>query len=465
VGIVHLGPGAFHRAHQAAYTDAALAAAGGDWRIRGVSLRGAGVADALRPQDGLYTLLLRGTSTQARVIGSLAEVVAEARAPGSGLAALTAPETRIVSLTVTEKAYGVDRARRRVDLEHPAVVRDLAAPRRPTGVLGLLVEACRLRRDAGRTPFTALCCDNLPDNGGLLHAGVIDFARRLDPALADWIAETVAFPNTMVDRITPAPTDATRSDVERLTGLADAGAVESEDFAQWVIEDSFSAGRPAWEAGGAIFVAEVAPYETMKLRMLNGTHSLLAYAGYLSGRRLVRDAMADPDLARLAARHLRAAAATLSPLSGVNLEAYASDLLERFANPELAHATAQIAKDGTEKLPQRIFSAALDAWSRGQDIRPFAFVTALWMRYCLGRTDDGETFRLDDPREQTIAARLAGIPADGPKIAQALSGMPDLVPPALAAAAAWQEAVGSALDRLLGGVRKALAEEARSGTA
>lgn len=461
-GIVHIGVGAFHRAHQAVYTDAALAAAGGDWRIDGISLRSTEIADAMNPQDGLYTLIERGAeAVSARVIGSIRRVIAAARDRAAPLAALAMPETRIVSLTVTEKAYGIDRAAHRVDPAHPAVAADLANLRTPVGAIGLIVEGLRLRREKALRPYTVLCCDNLPENGRLLRAGVLDFARRVDRALADWIEETVAFPSTMVDRITPAPTEATLAEAKRLVGHVDLAAVETEPFTQWVIEDRFTAGRPAWEEGGAIFVKDVAPYEAMKLRMLNGTHSMLAYAGFLSGRRYVRDVMRDAALAKLVRRHLKAAAATLAPLEGIDTDDYARALAERFANPAIAHETYQIAMDGTEKLPQRILAPALHALDNGQDLRPFAFAVAAWMRYCTGRTDDGATYALRDPREAAIRAALAGAGDGAGGIAEALFTLPGLFPAALAAEKRWRGLVEEILSAMLQkGVSRAVAEEA-----
>jgi fructuronate reductase len=460
IGIVHLGIGAFHRAHQAVCTDDALSAHGGDWRILGVSLRSPDVADALNPQDGLYTLLERGPQgTAARIVGSVGRVVVAPREPGAALAAMAAPGTRIVSLTVTEKAYGIDRAAQRVEPGHPSIAPDLGAPREPRGTIGLLTEALRLRRAAGLPAFTVLCCDNLPENGSLLRAGVLDFARRTDPSLADWIAEAVAFPSTMVDRITPAPTEATLAEAARRIGCVDLGAVETEAFSQWVIEDRFSAERPRWEAGGAIFVDDVAPYERMKLRMLNGTHSMLAYCGFLCGRRYVRDVMADPHLSRLVARHLGAAAGTLEPLAGIALGDYARALAERFANPAIAHETYQIAMDGTEKLPQRLLAPAAEVAERGGDLGPFALAVAAWMRYALGRTDAGEAYALRDPREDEIA-RAAGGGTAG-EIVSGLHALPGLFPAALAQNPAWTREITGILAGMLDrGVAGAVALEA-----
>ncbi|MBK1699141.1 mannitol dehydrogenase family protein [Rhodovibrio salinarum] len=463
VGIVHIGCGAFHRAHQAVYTDDALARSGGDWRIIGVSLRSTEIVDALNAQSGLYTLITRGAGgTHSRIVASLAEARAASRDVAHVLAALVDPNIHLVTLTVTEKAYGIDRTAGDIDETHAAVAADLARPDAPTGVLGLLTEGLRRRRQAGIPPFTVLCCDNLPDNGHLLRTGVTAFARRIDPELADFIAQEVAFPCSMVDRITPAPTAQTRAEAERQTGLEDLAAVETEPFTQWVIEDRFPAGRPDWEAGGALFVDDVAPYERMKLRMLNGTHSMLAYAGFLAGCVYVRDVMADASLAALVKRHLAAAAATLEPLDGIDRARYAEQLAERFANPAIAHATYQIAMDGTEKLAQRIAAPAVAALEQGTPTRPFAFALAMWMRYCLGRSEAGETYDLRDPREASIAAAVAQAGDDGHALAAALFALRDVSPQRLAADAGFQAQVGEILNATMAnGVRAVIDAEAQ----
>lgn len=460
-GIVHLGLGAFFRAHQAVYTDDALALAGGDWRILGASLRSTAPVEELAPQDGLYTLLERGEGTpKARIIAAISSALSGSTEMPALRAALADPATRIVTLTVTEKGYGIDRETGGADLAHPAVEADLATPSEPIGVLGLLTQALAARRAAGQAPFTVLSCDNLPDNGKMLRAGVIDFARRQDPDLADWIDAEVAFPCCMVDRITPARTEATLADASSLTGCEDAAAIETEPFTQWVIEDNFPAGRPAWDAAGALFVPEVAPYEHMKLRMLNGAHSMLAYSGFLAGHRYVRDTMADDDLRTLIERHLTAAAATLAPLPGIDFAAYAAELAERFTNPSIAHETYQIAMDGTQKLPQRILSPALDALQAGQSVRPFAFATAAWMRYCLGRTDAGDSYALRDPLETEIASRLATAET-ATEIFSALAALRGLFPEHLLAAPEWRgETIGALSTMLETGLPAAIRAEA-----
>ena len=345
-----------------------------------------------------------------------------------------------------------------------AIAPDLANPRQPKGAIGLIVEGLRRRRDQGDRPFTVLCCDNLPENGALLGAGVADFARRIDPDLARWIADHVPFPATMVDRITPATTEATLRDAEALTGRVDLAAVETEPFSQWVIEDRFvggPAGRPAWEAGGAIFAADVVPYERMKLRMLNGTHSMMAYAGFLAGRDYVRDVMADPFLAGLVDRHLRAAAGTLAPLPGIDFADYAAALAARFRNPAIAHETYQIAMDGTEKLPQRLLEPALFALEHGQSLRPFAFAVAAWMRYCTGRSDTGEPYALRDPRGAEIEQALAGVRA-AEDMAASLLALPGLFPLALTENNGWRtEIVGILKIMVERGMAAAIETEAR----
>ncbi len=464
-GIVHIGLGAFHRAHQAVHTDDALASAGGDWRIIGVSLRSSQIVDALNEQRGLFTVLERGSAgTSARIVGSIRNAIAVNRGPRSLLAALAGPGIRIVSLTVTEKAYGIDRRSGAVTPDHPAIASDLAnrdAP--PRSVLGALVEGLKRRRAAGTFPFAVLCCDNLPENGRLIRSGVLDFARRVDPDLAAWIEAEVAFPGTMVDRITPAPTQETFDDAARLTGLSDLAAVETEPFSQWVIEDNFPAGRPAWEAGGAIFTGDVAPYERMKLRMLNGAHSLIAYAGFVSGLEYVRDAMAHGPLKALVVRHLRAAAATLAPLDGINFIDYANSLVSRFENPAMAHRTWQIAMDGTEKLPQRLLEPAVYALAQSQDIRAFAFAVAAWMDYCNGQTDSLTKYELRDPREAELRNAIEKSGGDPASLVSGLHELPGLFPTALRQNYIWRTTVADILSVMLeNGMRRAIELEGAS---
>lgn len=420
VGHVHIGIGAFFRAHIAVYSDKALAAEGGDWRSVGVSLRSDRVAKTLNPQNGLYTLLIRHPeATTTQMIGSVAGVLSVGDAAESILERLSAAETKVVTLTITETAYGFDRGTNTLSQDHP-VADDVKTPQAPRSAIGLIVEALRRRRAAQIAPMTLLSCDNLPDNGCFLRRAVLEYTGRIDPQLCDWIAESVAFPSSMVDRITPAQTDKTLSDIQILCGYEDHAAIETEPFTQWVIEDNFPTGRPAWDAGGAIFVEDVAPFEEMKLRMLNGAHSMLAYSGFLSRHKYVRDVMQDPALSILVGRYMSAAAATLSPINTVDFDAYKRDLLARFSNPEIAHETYQISMDGTEKLPQRILSPAIEALEAGQNIEPFAFAVAAWMRFSLGVSDESESYELRDPADDQIVRLLSGCKGTAAEVVSAL---------------------------------------------
>jgi fructuronate reductase len=462
-GIVHLGVGAFHRAHQAVYTDAAMARSGGSWMIDGVSLRSIDVAEALNPQNGLYTLLTRGPDgVSARVVGSIRRVLAASADPGQVLAALAAPTTKIVSLTITEKGYGLDPGTGGLDRNHPAIAADLADRNSMQSALGFIVAAIRLRMQNSLPPFTVLCCDNLPSNGKVLRRLVLEFAALRNPAVVAFIEREVRFPSTMVDRITPAATEQTLADAACLIGRTDLAAVETEPFSQWIIEDDFGSGRPDWEAGGALFVSDVAPYEKMKLRMLNGTHSMLAYAGFIAGHQYVRDAMADASLASLALQHMQQTAITLDPVPGVDLERYAHELIARFANPAIAHQTYQIAMDGTQKLPQRLLEPATIALQRGLPLDAYAFAVAAWMRYALGMKQSGEAYALRDPREAEIAS-LVGAARDAGSIVDRLLALPGLFSEELAASDVWRSAVKSRLETMLAkNMRTAIEAEAAS---
>lgn len=443
-GILHLGPGAFMRAHLAAYTDTALVQDTG-WGIEVAGLRNSDTADLLNRQNGLYTLLVRdGDRTQARVVGAILRGLA----PGDILPRMADPAIRIVSLTITEKAYGLNPATGALDANHPDIAADLAAPNAPRSAVGLISAGLGARRAAGITPFTPLSCDNLPGNGAVLRRLVLDYTTRHDPALAGWIAANVPFPSTMVDRITPASTADTLADAARLTGNHDRAAVEAEAFTQWVIEDRFASGRPAWDSAGALFVADVTPFEQMKLRMLNGTHSLLAWLGFMAGHDFVRDAIADPAIFRAAQHHLAVAASTLGPVPGVDLAQYAQDLLARFANRAIAHRTAQIAMDGTQKLPPRVFEPAAELLARGKDADSYALITAAWMRFARGIGPQGQAHPLNDPREAEIHAALATVSPQAEAMADALFALPGLFPPTLSAHAGWRQQVLAHLVRL-----------------
>lgn len=421
-GIVHIGLGAFHRAHQAVYTDDVLARdGGGSWGICGVCPRHAAVRDALAPQDGLYTAVERDAAgDRLRVVGALTEVLVAPEDPPAAVARLADPAVRIVSLTVTEKGYsrGPDGG---LDEGHPDLAHDLNHPARPRSAIGLVAEGLARRRGAGVAPFTVLCCDNLPRNGDTVRRLVLAFAGARDPALARWIGDAVAFPNTMVDRIVPATTDADRAAVADRLGLTDAWPVVCEPFRQWVVEDRFPAGRPAWHAAGAELVADVAPYEAMKLRLLNASHSALAYLGALVGFETIAEAVADPDLhGFVAALMAEEAAPTLAAPPGTDLAAYRASVLRRFANPALGHRTAQVAMDGSQKLPVRLLGTVRDRVAAGAPCRRLALAVAAWMRYVAGSDGPGRSEDLRDPLAGRLRAAAASAGPDPDRLARAL---------------------------------------------
>ncbi|HYG42895.1 MAG TPA: mannitol dehydrogenase family protein [Bordetella sp.] len=415
-GIVHLGIGAFHRAHQAPLTDLALAASGDlRWGIVGVSLRSPGTRDALAPQDGLYTLSLRDADAAGvpreslAVVGAVLRVLVAAEQPDPVLAQIAHPDTRIVSLTVTEKGYSHEPASGRLRRGDPAIVHDLAHPRAPRSAIGMLAHGLARRHAAGRPPVTLLSCDNLPSNGDTLRGLVLEFAAACDPALHDWIATRCTFPNSMVDRIVPRTTDADRQRIAARLGMEDAWPVVGEPFLEWVIEDRFAAGRPAWDqAGGARFVAEAAPFERLKLRMVNGPHSALAYLGASAGLATVSQAIADPALRGYLDALMRLEIApTLQSMPGVDLAALRPRLLARFANPALPHRAQQIAMDGSQKLPQRLLGTLRERLRTGAGYPRLALAVAAWMHYLRGHDEQGQAYPVLDPLAAELQARLA----------------------------------------------------------
>ncbi|MBA4788793.1 MAG: mannitol dehydrogenase family protein [Rhizobiales bacterium] len=420
--MVHLGVGAFHRVHQAVYADDLLAAGHMDWAICGASLRSPDTSEALDPQDGLYTLCVRsGAGDDLRVIGSLTRTLVAPRDPAALLAAMADPAVRIVSLTVTEKGYCHDPASGELDEAHPDIIADLATPERPRSAPGLLAEALRLRRATGLQPFTVLCCDNLPANGETVARVTRRFAALRDADLGAYVAGEVAFPSTMVDRIAPATTDADRAFVAERLGLEDAWPVMAEPFSQWVVEDHFPAGRPPFEAVGVEMVRDVAPFEHMKLRLLNGAHSSLAYLGYLAGCETISDTMALPPFARLVERlQAEEMTPTLHVPPGTDIGAYKRALRERFRNPALRHRTWQIAMDGSQKLPQRLLAAARERLAAGADIRFIALGVAGWMRYVTGRDEKGAPIDVRDPLAARLRAAADGAGGDAARLAAAL---------------------------------------------
>ncbi|MBP1857574.1 fructuronate reductase [Rhizobium herbae] len=448
IGIVHLGIGAFHRAHQAVFTDDVLAR-DLSWGICGVSLRSAETRDALTPQGGLYTLKVQdGQGAHLRVIGSVVETLVAPENPQAVLARMSDPATRIVSLTVTEKGYCHNPATGTLDENHPDILHDLQNPAAPKTAVGFIVEALARRQAAGVPAFTLLSCDNLPSNGHVLKRVVTRFAEMRDPGLAAFVAG-VASPSTMIDRIVPATTDADRTAVAAAIGVEDAWPVVTEPFRQWVVEDDFPLGRPAWEAAGVVFVEDVSAFETMKLRLLNGSHSTLAYLGFLAGAQTVAEAMALPGMEELIEGLMREEVSpTLPALAGFDLPAYRRALIERFKNPALRHRTWQIAMDGSQKLPQRLLATIRDRIAAGAPCDRLVLGVTAWMRYARGVDETGKPIDVRDP----LAARIAAAtqPLDDPdKIVAAFLGLTEVFGEDLRADAHFRARLVDTLLRLL----------------
>ncbi|SFK27756.1 mannitol dehydrogenase family protein [Bradyrhizobium sp. Gha] len=447
-GIVHLGLGAFHRAHQAVVIDDCLAAGTTSWGIVGASLRSPDTRDALAPQDHLYTVAVRAAEgTEHRIVGALLESVVAREKPAALVERMADPAIRIVSLTVTEKGYCHTPQTGDLDERHPDVVHDLNNLDRPRSAPGFIVAALARRRALGVQPFTVLCCDNLAANGHTVQRIVTQFAALHSKELSKWIADTATFPCTMVDRIVPETQETDREAVAAALGMRDAWPVITEPFTQWVVEDRFAAGRPDLAAAGVALVADVKPFELMKLRLLNASHSALAYLGYLAGYETIADTMQNPHFARLAARVMEDAAVTLTMPAGTDLAAYRASLLKRFANPALHHRTWQIAMDGSQKLPQRLLGAMYDRLARNLPIATHALAVAGWMRYVTATDEQGRAIDVRDP----LATELAGLAREaGPvaeRLAPALLGVTKVFGP-LGTEPRLREAVTAALGRL-----------------
>ena len=398
--IVHLGFGAFHRAHQAVYADILAQEHSSDWGYCEVNLIGGEqqIAD-LRQQDYLYSVAeMSANAWQCRVVGVVKKALhVQLDGLEAVLTAMTQPEVAIVSLTITEKGYCHAPATGTILLDHPLIKHDLANPYQPQSAPGVIVAALARRKAAGLPAFTVMSCDNMPENGHVTRNVIIAYAEAIDPELSAWIKSHVTFPSTMVDRIVPAVTAETLTQITQQTGVADPAAVACEPFRQWVIEDNFVAGRPEWEKAGAELVSDVLPYEEMKLRMLNGSHSYLAYLGYLAGYQHISDCMEDANYRRTAhALMLQEQAPTLK-VQGVDLGKYADSLIARYANPALRHRTWQIAMDGSQKLPQRWLDSIRWHLANGSSFNLLALGVAGWMHYVGGVDEQGEKIDVSDP--------------------------------------------------------------------
>ena len=379
-GIVHIGPGAFHRAHQAFYADTLLHS-DKRWAICALSLKSTGLRDALAPQQGLYTLIELGAAPRARVIGSIREQLVGSGDADVAFARLIARDTRIVSLTVTEKGYCLD-PRNELDVANADIAHDLEHPGRPRSTIGWIVEGLKRRRAAGVPPFAVLSCDNLADNGVVLKRALAAFARCSDADLAHFIENEVVCPRTMVDSITPATDDSLRERTIKITGLEDAWPIQREPFTQWVVEDLPVMREADWQSVGVTLARDVSVYDRAKLRILNGSHSTLAYLGSLRGHDSVADAMRDEQLAQFVELLMtQDLGPSLGSSPGLDVQHYISAVQARFRNPGIRHLLSQIAWDGSKKLPVRIVTTLNEALRAGRPIHRLVMPIAAWMRF------------------------------------------------------------------------------------
>jgi len=422
IGIVHLGIGAFHRAHQAVYTDDVLASCDHRWGILGASLLSPETRDALSPQDGLYTIAVRSAAgTEHRVIGSVTALLVAPENPEALIAAMADPQVKIVSLTVTEKGYCIDPATGCLDEQHPDIRHDGANPDQPKSAPGYLLAALYRRRALGVRPFTVMSCDNLPSNGEKLHTILVKLAGLRSDDFARFVETEVACPSTMIDRIVPQTIDEDRAIAKAALHLEDAWPIATEPFTQWVIEDRFPEGRPAWEKFGAELVADVAPYEAMKLKLLNASHTSLAFLGSLVGYRTVADAMSDPVIGEFITRFMTEdVTPVLSIPLGADVKAYATSLVERFRNPALKHRLEQIASDSSQKIPQRLLGTARDRLAKGLPLGRLAFSIAGFALYARGLDEHGQPLFLKDPMAEMLHTSLVAAGDDAEAIVRVL---------------------------------------------
>ncbi len=461
-GMVHFGVGNFHRAHQAVYLDRLMNAGQGlDFAIIGAGVMPGDqrMRDTLAGQDHLYTVVEQSAAaSDARVIGPMIDYLA----PGDSdrvIARLADPAIRIASLTITEGGYFIDAATGHFDPTHPAIAADGQNPDTPRTVFGLLVAGLRARRAAGVQAFTVMCCDNIPHNGTVTREAVVETARLSDPALAEWIAANVAFPNGMVDRITPATSDRERAMVRDDFGIADEAPVFCEDFIQWVLEDNFPAGRPPLELAGVEFVADVTPWEMMKIRILNGGHAIIAYPAGLMDIHFVHEAMENDLVAAFLEKvETDEIIPAVPPVPGTDLTAYFTKVKERCANPKIADTVRRLCLDGSNRQPKFIIPTIADRLAAGQSVDGLALESALWCRYCAGVTDSGKVIEPNDPNWDRLTetaqqarndpsawlnmAEIYGATGRDPRFASAFADW---------LAALWRDGTAATLRRYLGG--------------
>ncbi|MDX8472645.1 mannitol dehydrogenase family protein [Mesorhizobium dulcispinae] len=451
-GIAHIGVGAFHRCHQAEYTDDLLAKDFDRWGLVGINIRPPLLAETLGRQGGLYTRLIRqNDEVEARVVGSIVRVVDSQESAAPALEVLSSPEIEMVTMTVTEKGYCHIPSNGALDLGHPDIVHDLANPQAPRSVPGMLARALELRMASHGRPVTLLSCDNIPANGTILGSVVRTFAERRGGGLADWIDANVAFPSAMVDRIAPATTEADIDTLEGRFGYRDSAVVVGERFRQWVIENRFAGRVPRWDLVGATFVDDVTPFEHLKMRVLNGAQTTLSYLGVLGGFEHTSDAMADPVLATFVRRMLtEETLPTLMPVPGVSLPAYVEQSLARLTNTAIRHRNHQIATDGSQKIVQRLLNPIRDRLAKGESIALLSVPVAGWMAYLIKASARfGRAWRVSDPFAEKMAAIADRVGSDSKALADAILAIDAIFDPSLAASDMFRANVAAGLDGLL----------------
>ncbi len=411
-GIVHIGVGNFHRAHEALYVDRLLAAGHTDWGICGVGTQptDARMAEVLHAQDGLYTLVVRHAdgSLETRVIGSIVEYLYAPDDPEAVVERMAHPATRIVSLTITEGGYDIDPPEAELSMPDPNLLLDLQPGAIPRTAFGLLTESLARRRSRGIPAFAVVSCDNLEGNGDIARDALVRYAGRRETALGEWIEREVAFPNSMVDRITPVTQEGDREALVEVLGFRDGWPVFCEPFTQWVLEDTFPAGRPPWEDVGVQLVPDVRPYELMKLRLLNAGHQALGYLGYLAGHRYTDDTCRDAVFADFLLAYMeREALPTLPPVPGVDLRGYCRTLLERFANPHMRDTLARLCAESSDRIPKFVLPVIREQLAAGGEIERAALVVAAWARYAEGVDEAGEPILVIDRQLEAVRAAAA----------------------------------------------------------
>jgi len=451
-GIAHIGVGAFHRTHQAEYTDDLLNLGLDRWGLVGINIRNPKLADTLGRQSGLYTRLKREDErVEARVIGSFVSVVDSQESAAPALKVIASPDIDVVTMTVTEKGYCHHPATGVLNLEHPDIVHDIANPEAPRSLPGILLRALELRQQSHGRPVTLLSCDNIQSNGIILGTVVRTLAERRGGPLAKWIDGNVTFPGAMVDRIAPAVSDADYRTVEERYGYRDSAVVVGEPFRQWVIEQKFAGGFPEWDRVGATYVDDVEPFEHLKMRVLNGAQTTLCYLGVFAGHEHTSDDMKDPLLVEFVRRMLiEETLPTLQPVPGMDAHAYVEQSLDRLRNTAIRHRNHQIATDGSQKIVQRLLNPIRERLSKGLDVTFLSIATAGWMTYLIRASDRfGKAWTADDPYATRVAAIADRIGDDPAALAREILAIDTIFHPELAAHAGFKANITDAFRGLL----------------